>query len=109
MKDPYKVKEVLAGNIHYLTAQEQALFTFIDKVNHHHRQITEHDLVPLHAAGWSDEAIYTAITVCSMFNFYNRWCDASGVHPLSPDGYAASGHRLATDGYLSALPGGVNK
>ena len=31
--------------------------------------------------GWTDEAIYSAVSVCALFNFYNRWIDATGVHP----------------------------
>ena len=42
-------------------------------------------MVPLllRAAGWDDEAIYFAITVCALFSFYNHWIDASGVHVYS--------------------------
>jgi hypothetical protein len=42
---------------------------------------------PLHAAGWTDEAIYCAITVCALFNFYNRWIDATGVHAMKVTGH----------------------
>ena len=42
---------------------------------------------PLYAVGWDDEAIYFAITVCALFNFYNRWIDATGVHALSPEAH----------------------
>jgi hypothetical protein len=27
---------------------------------------------PLYPVGWDDEAIYLAMTVCALFNFYNR-------------------------------------
>jgi len=58
------------------------------------------------AAGWSDEAIYDAVSVCALFNFYNRWCDGSGVQPMQPEQYAASGKRLAAFGYQPpAKPG----
>jgi hypothetical protein len=43
------------------------------------------DLEIVRGAGWTDEAIYFAITVCALFNFYNRWIDASGVHRLSDE------------------------
>ena len=33
----------------------------------------------MHRAGWTDEAVYDAINVCGLFNFYNRWIDATGV------------------------------
>ena len=63
-----------------LDEQHKALFRFIDKVNHDSPRITPEDLDVARAAGWSDEALYFAITVCALFNFYNRWIDASGVH-----------------------------
>jgi hypothetical protein len=53
-------------------------------------------------AGWSDEALYDAITVCSLFQFYNNWIDATGVSDMPAIGYEMSGKRLATQGYASA-------
>ncbi len=50
------------------------------KVNHNSPRIGLEDMSPLHEAGWSDEAIYFAITVCALFKFYNGWIDAAGVH-----------------------------
>jgi hypothetical protein len=38
--------------------------------------------------------------VCALFNFYNRWCDASGVHVMSPEAHALGGKRMAMNGYL---------
>lgn len=59
-----------------------------------------HDLEVLHAAGWDDEAAYIAITVCALFNFYNRWIDASGVHALSDEAHREGGKRTAQHGYV---------
>jgi alkylhydroperoxidase family enzyme len=78
---------------------EKALFKFITKVNRTSNQITPRDIDEARRAGWSDEALYDAITVCALFNFYNRWCDAAGVHDMPALGYQMSGHRLATEGY----------
>ena len=61
------------------------MLRFVDQVNHHSPEITADDMQPLYAAGWDDAAIYYAITVCALFNFYNRWVDASGVHALSDE------------------------
>jgi hypothetical protein len=57
------------------------------------------------ATGWSDEAIYDAINVCALFNFYNRWIDATGVGDHSAELYAHSGERLAATGYAEPPPG----
>lgn len=82
-----------------LPEKEKALFRFIDKVNRDSPQITAEDMKPLHAAGWSDEAIYYAVTVCALFNFYNRWIDATGVHALSEEAHREGGKRMAVHGY----------
>ena len=79
---------------------ERALFAFVDKVNRQSNQIRREDIEEARAAGWDDEALYDAMTVCALFNFYNRWVDASGVHDLPAIGYEMSGHRLATEGYV---------
>ena len=83
-----------------LPEKEKALFRFLDKVNHHSADITADDMKPLYAAGWNDKAIYFAITVCALFNFYNRWVDASGVHALSDEAHRQGGKRMAVQGYV---------
>jgi hypothetical protein len=83
-----------------LEEKEKALFRFVDKVNHDSSRIRSEDMRPLYAVGWSDEAIYFAITVCALFNFYNRWIDATGVHALSDEAHREGGKRMATHGYV---------
>jgi len=63
--------------------------------------ISRDDVDAVKAAGWTDEALYDAITVCALFNFYNKWIDATGVSDMSAAAYLASGERLATRGYAS--------
>lgn len=82
-----------------LDEKHKALLRFVDKVNHDSPRITPEDMQPLYAAGWDDDAIYFAITVCALFNFYNRWIDASGVHALSDEAHRTGGKRTATNGY----------
>jgi len=83
-----------------LDEKHKALFRFVSKVNRHSPQITAADMEPLHEAGWTDDAIYYAITVCALFNFYNRWIDASGVHALSEEAHRQGGKRSAANGYV---------
>ena len=83
-----------------LDEAHKALFRFVDKVNHDSARIAEADLAVARAAGWSDEALYFAITVCALFNFYNRWIDATGVHALSDDAHRQGGKRSAQHGYV---------
>lgn len=83
-----------------LDEKHKALFRFVEKVNHNSPRIGPDDMKPLYAVGWTDEAIYFAITACALFNFYNRWIDASGVHALSEESHREGGKRSAIHGYV---------
>ncbi len=83
-----------------LTEKEKALFRFVDRVNRCSQTMTAADMEPLRAVGWADDAIYYAITVCALFNFYNRWVDAGGVHALSDEAHRQGGKRSADSGYV---------
>lgn len=83
-----------------LDERHKALFRFVDKVNAASPTITHADLDVPRAAGWTDEALYFAITVCALFNFYNRWIDATGVHALSDEAHREGGKRSAIHGYI---------
>ena len=82
-----------------MTEAEKALFRFVRKVNEDSVSIQPRDIETLHEAGYTDEAIYYAITVCSLFNFYNRWIDASGVHAMSDEAHRLGAKRSAIYGY----------
>ena len=82
-----------------LDDRHKALFRFVGKVNHDSPRIAPADLDSLRASGWTDEAIYFAITVCALFNFYNRWIDASGVHAMSHEAHQMGAKRSAVHGY----------
>jgi alkylhydroperoxidase family enzyme len=80
--------------------REKALFGFIEKMNEQSNQIRRADIDSLKQAGWTEEAIYDAVTVCALFRFYNAWIDATGVHDLPAAAYALSGKRMAEQGYI---------
>ena len=83
-----------------IAEDERALFAFIAKVNADSTSIRQADIDEARAAGWSDEALYDAITVCALFRFYNTWIDATGVSDMPAMAYRMSGQRLATQGYV---------
>lgn len=82
-----------------ISAREKALFAFLDRVNRASNTVRREHVEAVLGAGWSEEALYDAITVCALFNFYNIWVDACGVQDMPADAYLLSGHRLATRGY----------
>lgn len=83
-----------------ISDREKALLSFIDKVNQASTRIGQDDIDSLKRHGWSEEAIYDAVTVCALFNFYNRWVDATGVPDMPAAAYELSGKRLAEHGYF---------
>ena len=70
----------------------------IEKVARAAWTVRREDVDAVRAAGWTDEAIYDAITVSALFNFYTTWVDGSGVGDLGD--YTMSGVRMAQEGYL---------
>ena len=75
------------------------MLRFVRKVNQDSVHIGSADIEALHAVGYTDEAIYYAITVCALFNFFNRWIDAIGVHAMSDEAHRAGAKRSAIYGY----------
>ena len=83
-----------------ISDREKALFAFVEKVNRESSRLRKEDIDEVKAFGWSEEALYDAITVCALFNFYNKWIDATGVSDMTPAAYAVSGERLSAFGYI---------
>ena len=84
-----------------LPEREKALLAFVDKVNRTSNQIRQEDVDEVKRAGWTDEAVYDAVSVCALFNFYNRWIDATGVPDMPAFAYEMSGQRLKEHGYVA--------
>jgi uncharacterized peroxidase-related enzyme len=82
-----------------LTEPEKALLRFARKITRDLPAMADEDVQQLRGLGWDDESIYYTILVVSLFNFYNRWVTASGVHPVSDEVHRAHGRRLALSGY----------
>jgi alkylhydroperoxidase family enzyme len=80
--------------------REKAMLAFVARVNGSSFELRRDEVEALIATGWTDEAIYDAVSVCALFNFYNRWCDGAGVQPMAPEHHAMSGKRMAERGYL---------
>jgi uncharacterized peroxidase-related enzyme len=98
-------RELVRAVLHDLASSplpdaEKSLLTFVDKVNLNPAQVRQTDVDELKRVGWSDEAIYDAVTVCALFNFYNRWIDGTGVHDMPASAYELSGKRLKEFGYF---------
>jgi hypothetical protein len=87
-----------------ISDSEKVLFAFIRQLNRASWQLTRTDIETLVQKGWSEEAVYDAVSVCALFNFYNRWCDGAGVHVMAPEHHAMGGKRMAAGGYTARRP-----
>ncbi|AKJ08000.1 putative peroxidase-related enzyme [Archangium gephyra] len=108
--DEQKVQAILENlDTAPIPEAERVLFRFLEKVNREPEHIRPEDVEAVKAAGWTDEAVYDAITVCALFNFYNRWADATGVREHPVEVYERSAERLALGGYVASPPPGGGK
>ncbi|MEK7404955.1 MAG: carboxymuconolactone decarboxylase family protein [Acidobacteriota bacterium] len=81
-----------------ISEEEKLLFAFIELVNGLGAQ--EGDFAVLREAGWSDEALYDAITVCALANLLCRWADGAGVSEAPLEVQRLCVRRLIEQGYL---------
>ena len=82
-----------------LDEAHKELFRYIGKLAEHPHRVIASDIQKLKKAGWSEEAIYDALTVASMFRFYNTWNGGAGVQNMKAKDYAHSGKVLLEMGY----------
>ena len=82
-----------------LDPAHKELFRYIGKLAENPARVTPSDIDKLKEAGWSEEAIYDALTVASVFKFYNTWNNGAGVQNMGPADYVHTGRVLTTLGY----------
>jgi uncharacterized peroxidase-related enzyme len=81
--------------------QEKALFKLVEKVVRDPKRVCENDIELAKLAGWSDEALFDALTTCALFSFYNTWVGATGVSDMPEFMYSMAGISLASNGYTT--------
>lgn len=62
-----------------LTAAEQALLHFADRINHESQSISRTDVDELSHAGWSTSQIAEAVHIAALFAMFNRVANAFGL------------------------------
>ena len=82
-----------------LDLAHKELFRYLRKLTENPSLVAASDIDKLKAVGWSEEAIYDALTVAAVFKFYNTWNNGSGVQHMTSADYVQSGNRLITMGY----------
>ena len=51
----------------------------LKKLTENPSKVTKKDAEAVYAAGWDEQALYDAVTVCALFNFMNRIIEGTGV------------------------------
>jgi uncharacterized peroxidase-related enzyme len=98
--EPDLVDEVLRDlETSRLDAAHKELFRYVGKLVENPAGIAASDIGRLKEAGWSEEAIYDALTVAAVFRFYNTWNAGAGVRKMNPTDYVHSGKVLKRLGY----------
>ncbi len=78
---------------------EKALYRYLARVNDAPAEVSQADVDRARAAGWSDHALFDAVTVCAVFNFFNRWVDGTGVPDVPPGFYEQRLAQMGDFGY----------
>lgn len=55
------------------------LLAYVKKLTQHPSKVTDAHAQAVYDAGWSEQALHDAITVCALFNFMNRIVEGHGV------------------------------
>ena len=72
---------------------------FLEKLTLDPLAVSGADLVPLRAAGVSDDAIEEAIHVCALFSMYDRISDALGFEVPDAEAFEAAAVMMLRRGY----------
>lgn len=55
------------------------LFAYVRKLTSAPSRVTDADAAAVFAAGWDEDALFSAISVCALFNFMNRLVEGCGI------------------------------
>lgn len=74
------------------------LLWYVGKVTKEPARVSPADAQRVLDAGWDEQALHDAVSVCALFNFMNRFVSGLGVS-AGEDYLEVSGNRLADHGY----------
>ncbi|MDO7837221.1 peroxidase-related enzyme [Sphingobium sp. HBC34] len=63
------------------------ILSYVGKLTRTPSMMTEADADRVYAAGWGEQTLFDAVSVCALFNFMNRIVEGSGIkaNPLAAD------------------------
>lgn len=78
------------------------VLAYVKKLTVAPSRMTQADADAIFAAGWNDVAFHHAVSICGLFNYYNRILEGYGI-TIDRSFHQASGSALAADGYMKAV------
>ncbi|MHA1566514.1 MAG: carboxymuconolactone decarboxylase family protein [Alphaproteobacteria bacterium] len=78
------------------------ILAYVRKLTLDHTKMVNADADAVFAAGWNEQALHDAISVCCLFNFMNRLLEGHGIKG-SQEVYQDRGQRLMAAGYAPIL------
>jgi len=78
------------------------ILKFVEKLTRTPARMTSADAEAVFAAGWDEEALFSAILVCCVFNFMNRLVEGCGL--AASEAQAVSGGRFLFEKGYAAVP-----
>jgi uncharacterized peroxidase-related enzyme len=76
----------------------RTLLRYVRKLTKDPAKVTPTDAQRVLGAGWDEQTLHDAVSVCALFNFMNRFVNGLGI-TADPDYADLSGNRLAKGGY----------
>ena len=75
---------------------------YVEKLTRSPARMTQEDADAVFQAGWDEDAFYHIVSICGLFNYYNRLIEGYGIKS-APEYRDHIGQRLAEEGYSTAL------
>lgn len=101
--DPALIEALMADiEASPVEAKLKPILAYVRKLTLTPARMVEADAEAVYAAGWDEQALFDAISVCALFNFMNRIVEGSGIRrdPLAadPEEMAARRRRMGQPG-----------
>ena len=85
-----------------LEEKMRPILRFVRKLTMSPASMTQADADAIFAAGWDEDAYYHVVSICGLFNYYNRLMEGYGIKS-QPEYRLSVGKRLAEQGYTTAM------
>ncbi len=96
--------EQLVADVNTANVDEamKPVLAYVKKLTLTPSKMTQADADAVFAAGWDEVAFHHAVSICGLFNYYNRILEGYGIR-MGQDYFDESGARLASLGYVETV------